>query len=92
MMTLLSAYLSSLSPPYSGVLAMLLCSSLTDTCNGNLGTNCDSNWNSMDYLRQAFAIEKQQPESFVEYDFKDILWTIGLFLYGCVSLVYFTTT
>ena len=40
MMMLSSASITSLRPNYSGGLTMLLCSSLTDNCNNNFGTNC----------------------------------------------------
>ena len=40
MMVLLSTSLASLSPTSYGVINILLCSYLTDTCNYNLGTNC----------------------------------------------------
>ena len=40
MMILSYAYLASFSPPSPGVLAMILCSSLTGTYNNNFETNC----------------------------------------------------
>ena len=40
MMILLSEFFASLSPPSSGGLTIILCSSLTHTYNKNLGTNC----------------------------------------------------
>ena len=51
MMILLSTSLASLSPPSSGGLAMLLCISMTDTCNKNLGINVfplDRQWIILD--------------------------------------------
>ena len=56
MMILFSAYLASLSPPSSGGLTILLCSSLTNTWNDNLRTNCGSTWPSMDKLIQSLGI------------------------------------
>ena len=55
-MILSSLSLDYLIPPYTGVLTMLLCSSLTNTFNNNFGTNCGSAWPSIDNLRQLLAI------------------------------------
>ena len=41
-MILSYASLDSFISPSSGVITMLLCSSLTDTCNNNFGTNYGS--------------------------------------------------
>ena len=49
-------YLAYLSHPYSIRLTMLLCRSLTDTCNKKIGTNCGIVWPSMVILRQSLDI------------------------------------
>ena len=52
MIILFYEYLSSLSPPYSYVLTMLLWSCWIDTCNNNFGTNYVSERPSIDTLRK----------------------------------------
>ena len=57
MIMLSSVSLAYFSPYYSGALSMILCSSLTDTLNKNFGTNCGSDFPSMDNFRESLDIE-----------------------------------
>ena len=66
MMILLFASIDSLKPPYSGELIVLLCSSMTNTCNNNLRSNCGSTRPEMDNLKNHFLLETLQPEDVVE--------------------------
>ena len=56
MAMLSSASLSTVSPPYLDVLTMILCSSMTDTCNNNFGTNCGPAGPYIDDPRQSLDI------------------------------------
>ena len=55
-MILFSAYLASLSPPFSGSLTSLLWSSHTDTWSNNFGKFCGMVWPSMFTLRRSLKI------------------------------------
>ena len=57
MIMLSSTYLASFSPPSSGGLNMLVCSSMTYTCNNNIVTNCGPACPSIDNLIESLAIE-----------------------------------
>ena len=51
-----STSLAYLSPHSSGVLTIILCISLTNTCNKNFGTKCGYAGPSIDNLRHSLAI------------------------------------
>ena len=50
MLMLFTAYIAYFSPPSSGIIIILLCSSLADTFNKNFGTNCGHAWLYIDNL------------------------------------------
>ena len=66
MIILLSVSFDSLITLSIGGLNMVLCSSMNDIFNNNLGTNCGSTWPSMDNFIQSFLLETPQHGDVVE--------------------------
>ena len=72
MIILFSESLSILSPPYSGGITILLCGSLTDTCNKILELTVFLIDRQCIILDNHLILGTAQPENVVESNFEDI--------------------